>query len=106
ESEITTRSATCSEETVSNDGWRTLAEWNVPSELDNERRAAEQVAEAVRAPKGLNIPPRRLEELKTAVAEATMNAMEYGNHYQPDLPVSIQVLVSGTALAVRITDHG
>ena len=106
DTEITTRPTTHSDERVSNDGWRPLAEWNVPSEPGNERKAAEQVAETVRELKAFNIPSRRLEELKTAVAEATMNAMEYGNHYQPDLPVSIQVLASDTALAVRITDHG
>ena len=35
-----------------------------------------------------------------------MNAMEHGNHYQADVPVVIQVQVSDTTLAVRITDHG
>jgi anti-sigma regulatory factor (Ser/Thr protein kinase) len=40
------------------------------------------------------------------VAEATMNAMEHGNRYDPDVPVDIQVLSSDTALFVRITDQG
>jgi len=40
------------------------------------------------------------------VAEATMNAMEHGNHYQADKPVAIQVVVSKTALVIRIRDHG
>src|SRR3989440_947305 len=40
------------------------------------------------------------------LAEATMNAMEHGNHYLPDRPVSIKVLASQGALSVRITDHG
>ncbi|MEP6640927.1 MAG: ATP-binding protein, partial [Gaiellales bacterium] len=48
----------------------------------------------------------RLEQLKTAVAEATMNAMEHGNHYDPDLAVEIAVARSESALIVRITDHG
>jgi anti-sigma regulatory factor (Ser/Thr protein kinase) len=52
------------------------------------------------------LPERRLEKLKTAVAEATMNAMEHGNKYQPDVPVTIQVLVSQAALMVRIRDQG
>src|SRR6266568_511026 len=54
----------------------------------------------------LNLPVRRLDQLKTAVAEATMNAMEHGNHYLPDRPVYIKVLASQAALSVRITDHG
>ena len=55
------------------DDRRTLAEFTVPSEPGNERLAMEQVSVAVQP---LNLPKKRLEELKTAVAEATMNAME------------------------------
>jgi anti-sigma regulatory factor (Ser/Thr protein kinase) len=83
--------------------WRTLAAWNVPSEPGNERMVIDQVADVVAE---LNVPSRRLEQLKTAVAEATLNAMEHGNHYRPELPVLIEVLTSQSALAVRITDQG
>ncbi|MDQ3784490.1 MAG: ATP-binding protein [Actinomycetota bacterium] len=62
----------------------------------------EQVVEAVRE---LHLPDRRLERLETAVAEATMNAMEHGNGYRPEAPVTIQVLASETALSVRVTDE-
>ena len=82
---------------------RSLAELSLPSEPGNERRAAEEVAGAV---DGLGLPPERLERLKTAVAEATMNAMEHGNGYRPEMPVDILVLLSGSELAVRITDRG
>ncbi len=82
---------------------RTLAEFSVASEPDNERLALQRVAEAVRE---LGLSARRLEQLKTAVAEATMNAMEHGNHYRPELPVQIAVLASPAELAVRITDQG
>jgi anti-sigma regulatory factor (Ser/Thr protein kinase) len=44
--------------------------------------------------------------LASAVAEATMNAMEHGNHYQPELPVIVEALVSDAAVAVRISDEG
>jgi anti-sigma regulatory factor (Ser/Thr protein kinase) len=83
--------------------WQTLAELTVPSEPGNERIAMEQVSEALH---GFNLPSKRMDQLKTAVAEATMNAMEHGNHYLPDKPVSIKVLASSAALSVRITDHG
>ncbi|MGH2493888.1 MAG: ATP-binding SpoIIE family protein phosphatase [Ktedonobacteraceae bacterium] len=86
-----------------NHHWHTLAEFSIPSAPGNERQAMEQVAQAVR---DLHLPTRRLEQLKTAVAEATMNAMEHGNHYQPDVPVIISVRASATALAVRISDQG
>ncbi len=82
---------------------RVLGEWSLPSEPGNERLAMQYVAEAVQP---LNLPNRRLEQLKTAVAEATMNAMEHGNNYQPDVPVTISVLASETALSVHITDQG
>ncbi len=83
--------------------WRILAELSVPSEPGNERRATKEVAEAVRP---LGLAPGRLEKLKTAVAEATMNAMEHGNRYRPEVPVVIEVLSSGEDLSVRITDEG
>ena len=82
---------------------RTLAELSIPSELGNDRRATEEVARAV---SGLGLSQRTLERLKTAVAEATMNAMEHGNHYQAELPVLIKVSVSKAGLSVKITDEG
>jgi serine phosphatase RsbU (regulator of sigma subunit)/anti-sigma regulatory factor (Ser/Thr protein kinase) len=88
---------------ITEGNWRTVAEFTIASEPGNERLAMLQVAEAV---KDLGFPAARLERLKTAVAEATMNAMEHGNKYQPDLQVAIRVLTSDTNLAVRITDHG
>ncbi len=83
--------------------WRHLAELSIPSEPGNERLAMEQVGQVVQP---LGISARRLEQLKTAVAEATMNAMEHGNQYQPDKPVAIKVLASETTISVRITDEG
>jgi anti-sigma regulatory factor (Ser/Thr protein kinase) len=83
--------------------WRVLAELSVPNEPGNERLAMERVAEVV---KELGLSERRLERLKTAVAEATMNAMEHGNRYRPEVPVIIEVLTSGTDLSVRINDQG
>jgi anti-sigma regulatory factor (Ser/Thr protein kinase) len=82
---------------------RTLAELSIPSEPVNERRATEEVARAV---SGLGLPQRTLERLKTAVAEATMNAMEHGNHYRADVPVVIEVSASDEELSIKITDEG
>src|SRR4029450_5359030 len=63
----------------------------------------ETVAEAIG---DLDIRGENLERLKTAVGEATMNAMEHGNHYRPEVPVKIRVLSSETDLVGRITDQG
>jgi serine phosphatase RsbU (regulator of sigma subunit)/anti-sigma regulatory factor (Ser/Thr protein kinase) len=82
--------------------WRTLAEIEIASQPGNERLAAEQVAAAVAE----ILPLARLERLKTAVAEATMNAMEHGNQYQPDVPVQIWVDESPAAVRVCIVDQG
>ncbi len=92
-----------SENAENNHHWRTLAELMLPSVPGNERQAMEQVVQAIQE---LYLPTWQLEHLKTAVAEATMNAMEHGNHYQPDIPVIIQVQASATALMVRISDQG
>jgi serine phosphatase RsbU (regulator of sigma subunit)/anti-sigma regulatory factor (Ser/Thr protein kinase) len=104
-SEIATKSIITMGEANSSNGsdWQTIAELTVPSEPGNERIAMEQVSEALRE---FNLPSKRMDQLKTAVAEATMNAMEHGNHYMPDKPVAIKVMASSAALSVRITDHG
>ncbi|HYT24949.1 MAG TPA: SpoIIE family protein phosphatase [Actinomycetota bacterium] len=82
---------------------RVLAEFSVPSEPGNERVAIDRVAEAVQ---GLGLPGARLERLKTAVGEATMNAIEHGNRNRPELSVGVRVSASEADLSVRITDHG
>jgi anti-sigma regulatory factor (Ser/Thr protein kinase) len=86
-----------------NGTWRVLAEMSVPSEPGKERLATERVAQVV---KGLGLSELRLQRLKTAVAEATMNAMEHGNRYRPEVPVVIEVLSSGADLSVLINDQG
>ena len=82
---------------------RKLAELSVPSEPGNERRAMEEVAGTVQ---GLGLPERTMERLKTAVAEATMNAMEHGNRYRREAPVFIEVSATEAELSVKITDEG
>ena len=82
---------------------RILAEFQLPSEPGTELQAVEHVAEAVTE---LHLPAGRLEKLKTAVAEATMNAIEHGNHFKSEIPVTIKVLASEAVLTVSITDKG
>jgi anti-sigma regulatory factor (Ser/Thr protein kinase) len=82
---------------------RRLASFALASVPGSERAALEQVADSVA---DLNLPPRRLEKLKTAVAEATMNAIEHGNDSRPDLAVDIEVFYSGAEVVVTITDCG
>jgi anti-sigma regulatory factor (Ser/Thr protein kinase) len=82
---------------------RVLAHFGLPSAAGNEREAMRRVESAVAE---IDIAPARLERLKTAVAEATMNAMEHGNAYRADRPVTIRVLHSPDRLRVQVTDEG
>ncbi len=63
----------------------------------------ERVAAAVEP---LGLEPRRLEQLKTAVSEAAMNAIEHGNAGREELPVEIEVAAADGVLSVRITRRG
>ncbi|HEY1349252.1 MAG TPA: ATP-binding protein [Ktedonobacteraceae bacterium] len=83
--------------------WEVLGTRAIPSETGNERLAVSYVVETLNA---VHLPERRLDQLGTAVAEATMNAMEHGNHYDAHLPVTLQVLLSHKAIAVRVSDQG
>ncbi|MDQ3900716.1 MAG: ATP-binding protein, partial [Actinomycetota bacterium] len=78
-------------------------DFTLPSEPGNERAALARVEEAIA---DMALPSLRLEGLKTAVAEATMNAIEHGNKNQPELPVHIRVLASADAVTVTVTDVG
>jgi len=82
---------------------RELLRFSVPSEPGNERLALARVAEAV-ADSGLS--DDQLNRLKTAVAEATMNAIEHGNHNRADVDVELTVVDTGDGVAVSITDQG
>jgi anti-sigma regulatory factor (Ser/Thr protein kinase) len=80
-----------------------ITEFEVPSAEGNERLAIERVVAAV---DGLGLAEGRLERLKTAVGEATMNAMEHGSRYREDRPVSVRVLTGDGLVRVQITDLG
>ncbi|MEZ4767888.1 MAG: SpoIIE family protein phosphatase [Caldilineales bacterium] len=84
-------------------GWQVLDEFEVPSAVGNERIAMERVAQIAA---GTPLAADRVERLKTAVAEATMNGMEHGNKYRAEIPVRVRVCRSDDALSVTITDQG
>ena len=77
--------------------------FSIPSERGNERLAMDRVADAV-AP--FELDRKRLEQLKTAVSEAAMNAIEHGNDSDPEIPVDVHVRVDRAELLVAITDRG
>ena len=82
---------------------RQLVEFEVPSAEGNERIALERVSAIVES---LGLGEARLKRLETAVGEATMNAMEHGNHYRADQPVTVRVLTEPELVRVQILDQG
>ena len=82
---------------------RRLDAFELPSEPGNERLALARVAEIV---KDLGLSEARLEKLKTAVAEATMNAIEHGNQNRAEIPVEVEVTQNGDEIIVAISDQG
>ena len=87
--------------------WQVFAEFSLPSEPGNERKAIAEVVSILETNSVLRqLSEARVNRLKTAVAEATMNAIEHGNANRPELPVDIQVMSSADAVIVRITDQG
>jgi anti-sigma regulatory factor (Ser/Thr protein kinase) len=78
-------------------------EFEVPSAEGNERLALQQVSAIVGE---LGMSESRLRKLETAVGEATMNAMEHGNRYRADLPVTVRVMTEPDRVRVQIVDNG
>lgn len=83
--------------------WSSLAEWRLASVPGNQFLAAELVASAVEP---LRLTRKQLADLEIVVVEATLNAIEHGNHFQPESLVLLQVFSHTTALLVRVRDQG
>jgi anti-sigma regulatory factor (Ser/Thr protein kinase) len=88
---------------VMEDTPRVLDDFSLPSIEGNERLAMQHVADAVA---DLGLPTDKLEKLKTAVAEATMNAIEHGNENDPDKNVDIRVEATADTIRVTVVDLG
>lgn len=80
-----------------------LAEFSISSSPGNERFAMDKVVEIIQ---GFNFPKHKIERLKTAIAEATLNAIEHGNQYHPDIPATIKVVKTADDFRIFITDMG
>jgi anti-sigma regulatory factor (Ser/Thr protein kinase) len=83
--------------------WSLVAEFDIPSQPGNERAASEKALEILGP---FNLDEAVNNRLQTAVAEASMNAMEHGNHYREDLPVHIKVMSSAAQIAIQVHDFG
>ncbi len=81
----------------------TTVEVRLPSRLGFEKVAMSTAASVAKL---MGFRPERIEDLKTAIAEACINAIEHGNRLNEKLSVGV-VLSAGTdALEVKVMDDG
>nr|WP_246374028.1 ATP-binding protein [Edaphobacter lichenicola] len=75
----------------------------LPSRLGFEKIA---MSTASSVAKLMGFAPDRVEDLKTAVAEACINAMEHGNKLDESLIVGVILSMDETSLEVKVLDTG
>ena len=78
-------------------------EVKIPSRLGYEKVAMSTAASMARL---MGFSEDRIEDLKTAVAEACINAIEHGNHLQAEVPVGVILSVHPNELQVKVLDDG
>lgn len=78
-------------------------ELSFPSELGYEKVAREAVAAFARR---LGCDRERVEDLKTALGEACINAIEHGNGRTPGLRVDVSCIGTADRLEIEVHDHG
>lgn len=82
---------------------RSTVELYIPSTLGYEQVAMESAASTARL---MGFTPDRIEDLKTAVSEACMNAIEHGNKQESGTTVQIALTVEESRLQVDVRDSG
>ena len=78
-------------------------EVRLPSELGFEKVALSTAASVAML---MGFSADRVEDLKTAVAEACINAIEHGNHLDDSLSVGVVLSTTDDELEVRVIDDG
>jgi serine/threonine-protein kinase RsbW len=81
----------------------TTVEVRLPTRMGYEK-VAMSTASAVA--KLMGFSPERIEDLKTAVAEACINAIEHGNRLNEKLSVGVVLNAGSDALEVKVLDDG
>ncbi|MBI2941601.1 MAG: ATP-binding protein [Chloroflexi bacterium] len=77
-------------------------ELGIPSDLGWERAAMDVAASVARC---MGFPADRIEDIKTAVAEATLNAIEHGNSLDASQRVLIVLVPEGEKLEINVRDR-
>ena len=78
-------------------------ELRVPSRMGYEKVA---MGTAASVAKMMGFPDARIEDLKTAIAEACINAIEHGNHMNENLSVGVTLSSHDNILEVKVLDNG
>ena len=82
---------------------RNTVELQLPSRLGCEKIAMETAANVARQ---MGFTSERIEDLKTAVAEACINAIEHGNRLDETLPIGVMLSMDQETLEVKVSDSG
>ncbi len=80
-----------------------ITELRLPTLLGFEKVAMSTAASVAEL---MGFSSSRVEDLKTAVSEACINAMEHGNHLNALLRVVVTLSIGDDSLEVKIRDHG
>jgi serine/threonine-protein kinase RsbW len=75
---------------------------NIPSELGWERTAMDVAASVARR---MGFPPDRIEDIRTAVSEATINAIEHGHPPNASQDLVITLIREGESLEIDVHDQ-
>lgn len=78
-------------------------EVKIPSRLGYEKVAMSTAASMARL---MGFSDDRVEDLKTAVAEACINAIEHGNQHNAEVPVGVVLSANPNELQVKVLDDG
>jgi serine/threonine-protein kinase RsbW len=81
----------------------TTVELRLPTKLGYEKVAMSTAASVAKL---RGFPEDRIEDLKTAVAEACINAIEHGNRLNEKLSVGVVLRAQDDALEVKVIDDG
>jgi serine/threonine-protein kinase RsbW len=78
-------------------------ELKIPSEHGYEKMAMNVAADLAGM---MRFPPERIEDLRTAVSEACINAMEHGNAHDESTKVYVVMTMHDDRLAIDVVDEG
>jgi serine/threonine-protein kinase RsbW len=80
-----------------------VTEFELPNTLGSEKIAMEKISSIARS---MGFKKERIEDLKTAIAEACINAMEHGNKFDQSAMVGVVLSTNDNELTVLVRDQG